>query len=328
MDRAPRRLRTPPIADTVDATVDQIRQLVERLNSAATDPAPMFVFDAGYDAIALGHELADTHTQLLTRISPRRVFHPDPGPHQPRTIGRPRRHGPRFALSEPDTWTEPDTQLHTHDSRYGNIVVQAWTGLHPKLGSRARWAEYDQPPIVTGTVIRVEVEHLPKSYGRNKTELWLWWTGAGPCDLDVCWRAYLRRFDIEHSFRFAKNTLGLTTPSPPNPEQTDTWTWLIIAAYTQLRLARPLVNDDKMPWERPPPTRPTHSHTRPKRISARVLRQELVRNHRTLGVHCDNVGERAASVDPELPPSRIPDSSSRAPVGDKSIFLLMGRDGQ
>ena len=78
-------------------------------------------------------------------------------------------------------------------------------------------------------------------------------TGPGPCDLDVCWRAYLRRFDIEHSFRFAKNTLGWTTPSLQNPEQADTWTWLIIAAYTQLRLARPLVNDDKMPWERPLP---------------------------------------------------------------------------
>ena len=35
------------------------------------------------------------------------------------------------------------------------------------------------------------------------------------------------------------------------PEQADTWTWLVIAAYTQLRLARSLVEDQRLPWERP-----------------------------------------------------------------------------
>jgi len=44
----------------------------------------------------------------------------------------------------------------------------------------------------------VEVEHLPKPAGRIKKTLWLWWSGDGQPDLDLCWRAYLRRFDIEH----------------------------------------------------------------------------------------------------------------------------------
>ena len=34
------------------------------------------------------------------------------------------------------------------------------------------------------------------------------------------------------------------------PEQADRWTWLILAAYTQLRLARPLTADTALPWER------------------------------------------------------------------------------
>ena len=34
------------------------------------------------------------------------------------------------------------------------------------------------------------------------------------------------------------------------PEQADRWTWLVIAAYTQLRLARQLVDDLRLPWER------------------------------------------------------------------------------
>jgi hypothetical protein len=93
------------------------------------------------------------------------------------------------------------------------------------------WADHDQPPIVAGSVIRVDVEHLPKPTSRTKKTLWLWAAGPG-LELDTCWRAYLRRFDIEHTFRFVKNTLGWTTPSLCNPEQADRWTWLVIVAYT------------------------------------------------------------------------------------------------
>jgi hypothetical protein len=46
-------------------------------------------------------------------------------------------------------------------------------------------------------------------------------------------RAYLRRFDIEHTYRFAKSTLGWTTPAVCAPEQGDRWTWLIVVAYTR-----------------------------------------------------------------------------------------------
>ena len=54
-----------------------------------------------------------------------------------------------------------------------------------------------------------------------KKTLWLWWSGPGQPDLDTCWRAYLRRFDIEHTFRFLKGTLGWTTPALRTPEQAD-----------------------------------------------------------------------------------------------------------
>ena len=37
------------------------------------------------------------------------------------------------------------------------------------------------------------------------------------------------------------------------PEQADRWTWLVLAAYTQLRLARGAVADHRLPWERPLP---------------------------------------------------------------------------
>ncbi|MGD0983771.1 MAG: hypothetical protein ABSA65_08145 [Acidimicrobiales bacterium] len=149
------------------------------------------------------------------------------------------------------TWPTPSQSLLATDPRYGTVTVTTWHGMHPKLFTRRHWAGHDAPPIVKGSVIRIEVEHLPRPAGRTKKTLWLWWSGEGEPDLDRCWRAYLRRFDIEHGFRFVKGTLGWTTPSLCTPEQADRWTWLVVAALTEVRLARGLVADLRLPWERP-----------------------------------------------------------------------------
>jgi hypothetical protein len=159
----------------------------------------MFVFDAGYDPIAIGAALTDTATQVLVRIRGDRVFYTDPNHPAAGTIGRPRRHGARFALSDPESAPVPTAELSVQDKRHGRVHVSSWTGVHPKLGCRGRWANHDHPPIVAGTVIRVDVEHLPKPSPSPRKTLWLWWSGPGEPDLDLCWRAYLRRFDIEHN---------------------------------------------------------------------------------------------------------------------------------
>jgi hypothetical protein len=79
----------------------------------------------------------------------------------------------------------------------------------------------------------------------------------------LLWRAYVRRFDSEHTFRFLKQTLGWHTLRVRHPEQADRWTWLVLAAYTRLRLARALVADRRLPWERPhPPGRLTPNRVR------------------------------------------------------------------
>lgn len=56
---------------------------------------------------------------------------------------------------------------------------------------------------------------------------------------------------MEHTIRFFKQTLNWTAPRVRYPEQADLWTWLIVAAYTQLRLARACLTDRRLPWERP-----------------------------------------------------------------------------
>jgi hypothetical protein len=77
--------------------------------------------------------------------------------------------------------------------------------------------------------------------------LWLWWSGSGELDLDLAWRACICRFDLEHTIRFANQTLGWTIPRPRQPEQADRWTWLVLAAYTQPRLARQIATDARLP---------------------------------------------------------------------------------
>ncbi|MHB2022901.1 MAG: hypothetical protein ACYCO3_06185 [Mycobacteriales bacterium] len=168
-------------------------------------------------------------------------------------LHRSARHGRPFRLADPTSWPTPHATHVAEDSAYGRVEVSAWAGLHPRLAGRGRWADLPEPPIVAGTVIRIEVEHLPKGHvGRSKKTLWLWWTGpyGSTPDLDLAWRAYIHRFDIEHTLRFAKNTLGWTTPALATPEQADRWSWLVVAAYTQLRLARGLIADQRLPWER------------------------------------------------------------------------------
>ncbi len=101
------------------------------------------------------------------------------------------------------------------------------------------------------TVIRVQVERLPNKKLPPRP-LWLAWIGGPlPTDLSTLWRWYLRRFTVEHAFRFFKQTLGWTTVRPRNAAAADRWSWLIAAACWQLWLARALVSDVRMPWEHP-----------------------------------------------------------------------------
>jgi hypothetical protein len=80
--------------------------------------------------------------------------------------------------------------------------------------------------------------------------------GCGGTDLRG-WRriwissgAYVRRFELEHTLRFLKQSMGWTTPRVRRPERADRWSWLVVAAYTQLRSARAGVADPRLPWER------------------------------------------------------------------------------
>ncbi|MGH3313279.1 MAG: NF041680 family putative transposase [Streptomyces sp.] len=263
--------RLGPADDATTVTAAQLREVTTRLMSAGHwrpgDPDILIVMDSGYDVAYLTHALADLPITLVGRLRSDRVMLRDPGPARSGPKGgRPRRHGGVLTFKKPETWHESDVTTATDTTHYGTATTRAWDRMHPRLTHRGPWLNHakEELPILHGTLLHLEVEYLPGD--RDPKPVWLWSsaTAATPADVDHWWQAFLRRFDLEHTFRLMKQTLGWTCPKIRHADSADLWTWLIIAAHTQLRLARPLTEDLRRPWER---------RTEPRRLTpARVRR--------------------------------------------------------
>lgn len=243
--------------------------------SKPTPLAPLFVFDAGYDSVQLSEALdeAQASASILVRLRSGRCFYADPlspdecGTGPGTTGGRPRRHGAKFECQNPSEWPPPSVEHYCQDVQYGVVRVRAWCGLHPKTQEHPTRGTRGPRPICRGTLVLVEVSRLP-GRTRKPQVMWLWYSGPGAArpHLDLLWRAYVRRFDLEHTFRFVKQTLNWTAPRVRLPEQADKWSWLVVGAYTQLRLARYCAYDygydSRLPWER----RQKPAHLTPYRV--------------------------------------------------------------
>ncbi len=187
---------------------------------------------------------------LLVRLPKRRRLYRAPPPY--RGMGAPAKHGPPFKVHDPATHAPPDRAQVVTDPARGRVTLDLWRGLHAR--------EAPRHPVA---VVRVQPERLPRRETPPEP-LWLaWWGGGEPDDLALLWRWYERRFAIEHGFRFLKQELGWTTARIRDPAAAARWTRLLAAGLWQLWLARPLVADHRLPWERPlPPERLTPGRVR------------------------------------------------------------------
>jgi hypothetical protein len=276
-------VRLAPGDDGAAVTAGQLRRVVCGLVEAGQwrpgDPEILIVADAGYDGPRLSFVLADLPVRVLVRMRCDRVLRRAAPPVRAGMLGRPLRHGSEFVFGDPATWGEPDVEISTDTRLYGPARVRSFDRLHPRLTHRTAWIEHAGClPVVEGTVVCLEVDRLPS--GAAPKPVWLWYsdTGLDPAQVDLVWQSFLRRFDIEHTFRMLKQTLGWTCPKLRDPAAAQRWTWLVLAAYTQLRLARGLAADLRRPWEKPlPPHKVTparvrrgfrHLHTRLPRPAA------------------------------------------------------------
>lgn len=217
--------RVPAGGNTHAVAAAQIAELVEHL--PANTPTPLCVFDAGYDPEALARELAELDGErvaVLVRLRSDRCFYADPpAPPDEAQVGRPRRHGQKFTCADERTWWAPTTENQEQHAQYGSVRVRAWVGVHAKSQHHPAKGSRRTLRTVRGTLVLVEVESLPRQT-RIPKRLWLWWRGPGQPDLSMVWRAYVHRFDLEHTFRFCKQTLNWTTPRVRTPQQADRWT--------------------------------------------------------------------------------------------------------
>lgn len=309
-------VRLGPADDATAVTAAQLRDVVNRLIDAGQwmpgDLDIVIVCDAGYDVTRLAYLLAELPVQLVGRIrSDRILLFPAP-PRTAGTTGRPLKHGTVFALTDPSTWPDPHVSTLTEDTRYGTAQAFAWDRLHPRLTHRTCWLEHQgELPIIEGILIRLSVQYLPGN--RDPKPLWLWCSGTGPSssDVDRCWQLFLRRFDLEHTFRLFKQTLGWTSPRLRDPAAADRWTWIIVCAYTQLRLTRHLVADLRRPWEKP---------ALPGRLSPARVRRGF-RNIHAITIH------PTSAPKPSHPgPGRPPGSTNRRPATRHDVGKTIKRD--
>ena len=183
-------------------------------------------------------------------------------PRQPRRWAC-RQHGGGMALAEPATWPGPQVTTSTATSRYGRAVAAAWDRVHPRLTHRAAWLDHaGDLPVIEGTLIRLQVDHLPG-------ERYLSRCGCGPpapALPQARWTGCGKRLaPLRPGTHLPAVQAGprVTAPKIRDPAAADRWTWLVITCHAQLRLARPLADDLRLPWERPaPPGRPTPARVR------------------------------------------------------------------
>jgi hypothetical protein len=309
-------VRLTPADDATAVTAAQLREVVERLLAAghwrAGDPRILIVADTGYDLPRLAFVLADLPVVVAGRLRADRVLHLPAPVKAPGALGRRAKHGGEFALARAATWPEPAHTTVTGTTRYGTATAEGWDRLHPRLTHRTCWLDHDGDlPVIEGTLVRLVVERLPGE--REAKPIWLWASliGADAGWIDRLWQAYLRRFDLEHTFRMLKQTLGWTRPRLRDPQAADRWTWLVITAHTQLRLARGHLEDLRRPWERP---------STPRRLTPARIRRGFrnIRGHLPLP---------AGAPKPTTPgPGRPPGSRNRHPATVQNVGKTVKRD--
>jgi hypothetical protein len=240
------RRRGPRSGTPTAVAIRELRAALARRPSGAT--RPVAAYDSSYDPITFVR--AGLAVDLLVRLRTNRRFYREPGPYPGH--GRPRKHGPVLKLADPATHGTPDRNAALDDPVHGAVRVDVWEHLHGQTAADAPF-----------TLVRIDVERLPR-HTKHPRPLWLAWIGGPlPADLHARWRWYCRRSLVEHGFRFLKHDLGWTTVRPTHPHAADRWSWLLALALWHLWLARPLVADQRLPWERPlPPHRLTPTRVR------------------------------------------------------------------
>jgi hypothetical protein len=227
--------RVEPEQTAIEVGVGQVEQFCQARFDPLQRGLDVIVADGHYGNHLFFGPLQGLACAVLARMRRDRVLYGPPGLYGGR--GRPVVHGDRFAFKEPDTWPEPAEMVEFEHDRWGQVRLRRWNKLHAK-----------QDADTVFDVILAEV-HLERE--RPPKPLWLGYL-PGHTDYPVreVWSWFDYRWAIEPSIRFRKQKLFWTLPRFQQSAECDRWTNLIDLAFWQLFLARHLVKDRPLPWQK------------------------------------------------------------------------------
>ncbi|MFV2045062.1 MAG: transposase [Anaerolineales bacterium] len=226
---------------SLEVGVEQIRRLRQARGSRGHG-LDIVSSDAKYGNHHFLDALKDQSCGIVVRLRKDRVLFRPVQERKTRKRGRPRKHGPRFAFKEPETWGEPCEFAALEHPRWGSVEIRRWNDLHA-------WQSVDTWFDVVQVQAHLERDEPP-------APLWLAWLAPATTLADIhvdaktIWHAYQHRWSIEPGIRFRKQRLWWTLPQFQLMEAADRWGVLVSLAMWMLYLARPVVQDQPLSWQR------------------------------------------------------------------------------
>lgn len=198
---------------------------------------PFAIYDRGYGNASFVNQTAAIEADLLLRLASNRCVYGAPPAYRGR--GAAAKHGQKMKLNDPQTWSLPSQTVEVDDPKLGRVQVMRWSEYHFQKSSKR--------PM---EIIRVEVLE-PKTGKSGLKPLWLAWLGKTMPPLETLWSSYLRRFALEHWYRFSKQRLYWTHPQFSSLRTTEQWSLLMPLLSWQFWLARQGCTDQPLPWQSP-----------------------------------------------------------------------------
>jgi len=215
----------------IEKAIWQLKQVCEHLPTR-----PISVWDSEYGCAPFVLKTANIAVDILVRLRSNLCLWGEPGAYA--GIGCPRKHGDKFKLNEPTTWGEAASVFQVDDPKLKRVRVSLWKNRHFRKA-------------VTRPMSLLRVERLDEQGNQRVSKpLWLAWVGEEMPPLEEVWRLYLRRFTIDHWYRFLKQRLHWTVPKLGTPKQCERWSDLMPLMTWELWLARDIVTDNPLPWQK------------------------------------------------------------------------------
>lgn len=196
---------------------------------------PLSLWDSEYGCAVFLKETAEVPADKIFRLRGNLSLEGSTKPYRGR--GPRPTHGVKFNFKDPATWWPPDLILEMEDPEWGLVIIRLWKGL--------RFRQALDCPL---EVVQIERPQAPDT--RRKPRL-LWLGATGTSLPEQWWSYYAQRYPIDHWNRFVKGRLHWTLPFLATPEQGERWSDLMPFLTWQLWLARPIVSDKHLPWQKP-----------------------------------------------------------------------------